>query len=160
MTKLEKIGIIHTPYEKDREIPHQAYKSEEVGEIEVFKKYEGALKDVEGFSHLIVLHEFHIPIKKSIKKDCYLKSKGLLVKPFLDNKIHGKFSTRSPDRPNPIGLSTVRLLKREENILLVKGVDILNGTPLLDLKTYVPKFDQRKNVKVGWYTGKFKREKL
>lgn len=154
MTELKQIGIIHTPYEKDGEIPYQAYKSKETGKIEVFKKYEEALKDIEGFSHLIVLYEFHNPIKNSVKENHSLKSKGLLVKPYLDDELRGIFSSRSPNRPNPIGLSIVELLKRNKNILLVKGVDMLNGTPLLDLKPYVPTFDHRDNVRVGWLAGK------
>lgn len=155
MTELKHIGIIHTPFEKDGEVPYQAHKSKEIGRIEVFKEHEEALKDIEGFSHLIVLYEFHNPIKESIKENFHLKSKGLFVKPYLDDELHGKFSTRSPNRPNPIGLSIVKLLKRDKNILLVKGVDMLNETPLLDLKPYVPKFDQREDVKIGWYDGKF-----
>lgn len=156
MIKLEKIGIIHTPYEKDKEIPYQACESKESGRIEVFKGYEEALKDIEGFSHLIVLYEFHNSIRESFKKKFSLKSKGLLVKPYLDDKLHGKFSTRSPVRPNSIGFSIVRLLRREGTDLFIKGVDMLDRTPLLDLKPYVPEFDQRDDVKIGWYKGKFK----
>lgn len=155
MTEIKYIGKIHTPFERDREIPYQAHESKDESRIEVFKEYEEALKDIEGFSHLIVLYEFHNPIEESIKEKYYLKSKGLLVKPYLDDEFHGKFSTRSPNRPNPIGLSIVRLLKRNENVLLVKRVDMLNETPLLDLKPYVPEFDQRDDVKVGWYDEKF-----
>jgi tRNA-Thr(GGU) m(6)t(6)A37 methyltransferase TsaA len=154
MRKLRPIGIIHTPYKRDGEAPHQAYKSEEIGEIEVFKEYEEGLKDVEGFSHLIILYMFHKPVKRSVKKEHYLDSFGLLVKPYLDDTPRGLFATRSPNRPNPIGLSVVELLRREGNVLKVKGVDMLDGTPLLDIKPYVPKFDQRGNVKVGWLEGK------
>jgi tRNA-Thr(GGU) m(6)t(6)A37 methyltransferase TsaA len=152
--ELKPIGIIHTPYKKDGEAPHQAYKSEAIGKIEVFKEYEEGLKDVEGFSHLIILYMFHKPVKRSVKKEHYLNSRGLLVKPYLDDTLRGLFATRSPNRPNPIGLTIVELLERKENILQVKGIDMLDGTPLLDIKPYVPKFDQKDNVKIGWLEGK------
>jgi len=154
MRKLKPIGIIHTPYKRDEEVPFQAFESEEVGEIEVFKEYEEGLKDIEGFSHLIILYLFHRSIKRSVKKKHFLKSLGLLVKPYLDDTPRGLFATRSPNRPNPIGLTIVQLLKREGNILRVKGIDMLDGTPLLDIKPYVPKFDQKNNVKIGWLEGK------
>jgi len=152
--ELKPIGIIHTPYKKDWEAPHQAYKSEEVGEIEVFKEYEEGLKDIEGFSHLIILYVFHKSVKRSVKKEHYLNSFGLLVKPYLDDTSRGLFATRSPNRPNPIGLTIVELLERKGNVLKVKGVDMLDGTPLLDIKPYVPKFDRKDNVKIGWLEGK------
>ena len=154
MTKLKPIGIIHTPYKKDGDAPHQAYKSKDVGEIEVFKEYEEGLKDVEGFSHLIILYEFHKSVKHSVKKEHFLNSRGLLVKPYLDDTSRGLFATRSPNRPNPIGLTIVELLKREGNILKVKDIDMLDGTPILDIKPYVPRFDQKSNVKIGWLEGK------
>jgi tRNA-Thr(GGU) m(6)t(6)A37 methyltransferase TsaA len=154
MRKLKPIGIIHTTYKKNGEVPHQAYKSKEVGEIEVFKEYEEGLKDIEGFSHLIILYLFHKSVKRSMKKEHFLNSLGLLVKPYLDDTPRGLFATRSPNRPNPIGLTIVELLKREGNILKVKCVDMLDGTPLLDIKPYVPKFDQKTGVKIGWLEGK------
>jgi tRNA-Thr(GGU) m(6)t(6)A37 methyltransferase TsaA len=154
MKELKPIGIIHTPYKRDGEVPRQAYESGEVGEIEVFKEYEEGLKDIEGFSHLIILYMFHKSVKCSVKRKYFLNSLGLLVKPYLDDIPRGLFATRSPNRINPIGLSTVKLLKREGNILKVKGVDMLDGTPLLDIKPYVPKFDRRNNVKIGWLEGK------
>jgi len=151
---LKPIGIIHTSYRKDGEAPFQAFESEEVGEIEVFREYEEGLKDVEGFSHLIILYEFHKSVERSVKKKHYLKSMGLLVKPYLDDTPRGLFATRSPNRPNPIGLTIVKLLERKGNVLRVKGVDMLDGTPLLDIKPYVPKFDQKDNVEIGWLKGK------
>jgi len=154
MRRLKPIGIIHTPYKKDGEAPHQAYRSKEVGEIEVFKGYEEGLKDIEGFSHLIILYMFHKSVKRSIKKEHYLNSFGLLVKPYLDDAPRGLFATRSPNRPNPIGLTIVELLERKGNILKVRGIDMLDGTPLLDIKPYVSKFDQKNNVKIGWLEGK------
>ena len=141
--KLKQIGIIHTPYKTSKEAPYQSSLSEEVCEIEVFKEYEGGLKDIEGFSHLIVLYWMH-------------KSKGhsLLVKALWDTEPHGLFATRSPNRPNPIGISVMKLIKKKENILRVKSIDAIDGTPLIDIKPYIPKFDNRKNVRVGWLKGK------
>ena len=152
--KLKPIGIIRTPYKKDRDAPYQAWKSKDVGKIEIFKKYEEGLKDIEGFSHLIILYEFHKSIKRSVKKQHYFELRGFLVKPYLDDTFRGLFATRSPNRPNPIGLTIVELLEREGNILKVRGIDMLDGTPLLDIKPYVPKFDRRDKVKIGWLEGK------
>ncbi|MBE0512596.1 tRNA (N6-threonylcarbamoyladenosine(37)-N6)-methyltransferase TrmO [Candidatus Bathyarchaeota archaeon] len=141
--KLKPIGLIHSPYKTKQEMPIQAYASKEVAEIEVFKEYVDGLKDIEGFSHIILLYWFH-------------KSKGysLHVKPFLDKNFRGIFACRHPNRPNPIGVSTVKLLERRGNILRVEGIDALDGTPLIDIKPYVPKFDERKGAKAGWLDGK------
>ena len=154
MRELKPIGTIHTPYKKDGDVPYQAYKSKDVGEIEVFKEYEEGLKDIEGFSHLIILYMFHKSVKRSVKRKYFLNSLGLLVKPYLDDTPRGLFATRSPNRPNPIGLTIVELLERKGNILKVRGIDMLDGTPLLDIKPYVPKFDHKANVKIGWLKGK------
>ena len=142
--KLEPIGIIHSPYQKKEDIPIQGvFKPEGVGSIEVFDQYAEGLTDVEGFSHLLLIYSFH-------------KSKGfsLLAKPFLEDKLHGIFAIRSPHRPNHLGVSVVRLLERDGNTLRVGEIDVFDGTPLLDIKPYVPKFDERKNVKIGWLEGK------
>jgi tRNA-Thr(GGU) m(6)t(6)A37 methyltransferase TsaA len=141
--RIEPIGVIRSPFKSIGEIPCQAYKSDKIGEIEVFKQYEQGLKDVEGFSHLIILFIFH-------KREGY----SLFAKPFLDAKKRGVFATRSPARPNHIGVSVVELLERKGNILKVGGIDVLDGTPLLDIKPYVPQFDQREKVKIGWLEGK------
>jgi len=100
----------------------------------------GCIDAVEEFSHIILLYAFH-------------QSEGysLRVKPFLDDQLHGLFATRHPCRPNPIGLSIVRLLARRDNVLEIGGVDVLDGTPLLDIKPYVPDFDVRTNTHTGWY---------
>ena len=146
--ELKQIGVIHTPYKTSAGCPCQACKSELIAEIEVFKEYEGGLKDVEGFSHLVVLYLMH-------------KSKGysLLVRTPWDTEPHGLFTTRSPHRPNPIGISIVRLLERKGNILRVRGVDAIDGTPLIDIKPYVPEFDEKEKteVRIGWFEGKVKR---
>ena len=141
--KLKPIGIIHTPFKNKKETPIQPFKSKATGRIEVFRKYQQGLKDIEGFSHLILIYEFH-------------RSKGykLLVKPFLDSELRGLFATRYPERPNQIGITVVKLLNKEDNILTVKGIDIIDKTPLLDIKPYVPEFAAKIKVKVGWLRGK------
>jgi len=137
--EIKPIGIIHSNYKKKEDIPIQPRFSKSIGEIEVFKEFEDGLKDIEGFSHITVLFHFH-------------KSKKELLhgKPFLDKEIHGVFAIRHPDRPNHIGISTLKLIRRKDNILEVSGLDILDGTPLIDIKPYVPLFDKIKNVKIGW----------
>ena len=137
---IRPIGIIHTPFADKDKTPIQPTHSEAIGQVEVYAEYAAGLKDVEGFSHLILLYAFH-------------RSSGfeLSVKPFLDDQQRGLFATRYPYRPNPIGLSIVTLLDREENILTVQGIDVLDGTPLIDIKPYVPDFDVRTAVRTGWY---------
>ncbi|MEA3442846.1 MAG: tRNA (N6-threonylcarbamoyladenosine(37)-N6)-methyltransferase TrmO [Chloroflexota bacterium] len=141
--ELKPIGMIHTPYKDRQEIPCQGYKSDKVGEVEIFSEFKEALKDIEGFSHIYLIYYFH-------------EATGYrpLVNPFLDEQEHGLFAIRHYNRPNPIGLSVVELIEREKNILRVKQVDMLDGTPLLDIKPYVPQFDQRTNVKIGWLKDK------
>ena len=143
-----QIGVIHSPYKTPAECPRQASKSVQIAEIEVFEEYAGGLKDIDGFSHIVVLYWLH-------------KSQGysLLVVTPWDAKPHGFFTTRSPRRPNPIGLSVVELIERKGNILRVKGIDACDGTPLLDIKPYVPEFDEKemREVKIGWLEGKVRR---
>jgi len=137
---LHPIGVIHSPFtEKDR-TPIQASRSQATGLVEVYPEFAGGLKDIEELSHIHLLYIFH-------------QSSGyaLQVKPFLDDREHGIFATRYPYRPNPIGISTVRLISRQGNALTIEGVDVLDGTPLLDIKPYVPDFDLRSGVRVGWY---------
>jgi len=141
--KFKPIGIVHSPFKSKRETPIQPFKSNAVGKIEVFRKYQKGLKDIEGFSHIILIYNFH-------------KAKGykLLVKPFLDSKLRGLFATRYPGRPSQIGITVVKLLGRKNNILSVKGIDLLDETPLLDIKPYVPEFAAKTKVRVGWLKGK------
>ena len=141
--KLNPIGIIHSPFKKKAKTPIQPYKSGAVGRVEVYKKYEPGLRDITGFSHILIIYRFH-------------KSKGfrLLVRPFLDEEFRGLFSTRFPRRPNQIGISVVTLLRRKGNILYVKGIDVLDGTPLIDIKPYVPKFSGPAKARIGWLEGK------
>lgn len=134
------IGYIYTPFDDLKGMPVQPSDAVETkGTIVVEKKYQQGLTDLEGFSHIIVLYFFH-------------KSKGydMKVTPFLDDQQRGLFSTRAPKRPNPIGLSIVNLIKRQENTLFIKGIDVLNNTPLIDIKPYVPAFDIKKVTDAGW----------
>jgi len=109
------------------------------GTVEVFEEFCDGLKDLDGFSHVILLYHFH-------------RSRGfkLHVVPFMDSQPRGLFSTRAPKRPNPLGLSVVRLCGVEGNVLRVENVDVLDGTPLLDIKPYVPEFDAQEEVRAGW----------
>lgn len=104
---------------------------------------EEGLQDLEGFSHIILIYCFHLSRGYSLK-----------VKPFIDIVERGVFATRAPRRPNPIGLSVVRLTSVEDNVLHIENVDILDGTPLLDIKPYAPPFDAAENLKLGWLEGK------
>ena len=138
--KYKPIGIIHSPFKKPEGVPIQSIVAKGIeGTVEIFAEYTEGLKDLESFSHIILIYHFHLAKKASLK-----------VKPFMDEKLHGVFSTRSPSRPNPIGMSIVRLVKIEENIIHVQDVDIVDGTPLLDIKPYVPKFDVREVNSIGW----------
>jgi formylmethanofuran dehydrogenase subunit E len=141
--ELKPIGIIHSSYKNTDLAPYQGYKNQEISQIEVFEEFEEGLKDIEGFSHIIVIYWFH----KSTEYH-------LLTKTPWDDIPHGLFATRSPHRPCPLGLTVVELVARENNILKVKGLDAIDGTPLLDIKPYVPEIDVRSVVKVGWLKGK------
>ena len=141
--ELRPIGIIHSPFKTKEETPIQPFRSEEIGKVEVFKGFEEGLEGIEGFSHIILVYYFH-----------KVKDERLKVKPYLEDKFHGVYATRHPHRPNHIGISTVELLKRKRNVLYVKNIDILDGSPLLDIKPYVSVFDRRDNVKNGWLEGK------
>ena len=138
--ELQPIGVIHSPFHDPEGMPIQPAGAMGVrGTIEIHEKYQEGLKDLEGFSHLILLYHFH-------------RSKGfnLQVVPFMDSVPRGLFATRAPRRPNPIGLSTVELDKVDGTTLYIKNVDILDGTPLLDIKPYVPEFDSLEKFRTGW----------
>jgi tRNA-Thr(GGU) m(6)t(6)A37 methyltransferase TsaA len=109
------------------------------GTIDIFPEYAEGLKDLAGFSHIILLYHFN-----------RTRRSKLIVIPFMDSKPRGVFATRAPKRPNPIGLSVVKLRKIEGNTLYIENVDILDGTPLLDIKPYVPEFDQYPADRIGW----------
>jgi len=137
----EPIGIIRTPFKEQANTPIQGvFAPDSKGEIEVFSNYADGLKDITGFSHLILLYHFHLSNDYTLQ-----------TKPFLDNESKGIFAIRHFKRPNHIGLSVVRLHAVRNNILEIGEVDMVDGTPLLDIKPYVPHFDNRNNVKDGWY---------
>ncbi len=137
------IGLIHSPFSSPEGMPIQAAAAAQVrGRIEVEPAHAEGLADLAGFSHLILLYHFH-----------RAASARLTVVPFLDKKPHGVFATRAPTRPNAIGLSVVRLLEVRGNTLDVMGVDVLDGTPLLDIKPYVPEFDVHPGERIGWFAG-------
>ena len=142
---MHPIGIIHSPFTDKSQTPIQASRSQAKGVVEVYPEYAEGLQDLEGFSHIFLLYAFH-------------ESSGysLLVKPFLDDHLRGLFATRYPARPNPIGLSVVRLTARQGNTLEIEGVDMLDGTPLLDIKPYVTDFDVRTDTCSGWYPARNK----
>lgn len=142
------IGIIHTPFKSLKGVPIQSSMSNAKGIIEIFSEYESGLKDLSDFSHIYCLYYFDM-----VKLPVPLQSK-----PFLDDEIKGVFAIRTPFRPNPIGISILKILEIRENKIEVKNVDILDKTPLLDLKPYVPQFDYIRTTKIGWLQGKIKRK--
>jgi tRNA-Thr(GGU) m(6)t(6)A37 methyltransferase TsaA len=149
--EFESIGKIHTPYKELKGMPIQPVGAQGVkGEIHIKDKYSNGLKDLTGFSHLNLIYHLH-----------KVKDYNLEVKPFLDTKTHGIFATRSPKRPNPIGLSVVKLDKVEDNIVYVSNVDILDETPIIDIKPYVPQLyqDTIEDLKIGWFETKHENAK-
>jgi tRNA-Thr(GGU) m(6)t(6)A37 methyltransferase TsaA len=141
--QLEIIGKIHTPFRTKEECPIQPiYSSDAEGQIEVFKKYDVGLKDIETFSHIYIIYLFDRAGEVQFVRST-----------FLDDEPHGIYASRHPCRPNSIGMSIVQLKKRYGNILVVKGVDVLNGTPLLDIKPYMPKYDIIESASNGWSDG-------
>ena len=137
------IGIIHSPFSHPVGMPIQPVAAKGIkGSVEVFREYLSGLDDLDGFSHIILIYHFHLSTGYSLK-----------VKPFLDNREHGVFATRAPKRPNPIGISVVKLLKSDRNMLIIENVDIVDNTPLLDIKPFVPKFNGTGKITLGWLTG-------
>ena len=142
--ELIPIGIIHTPFATKEACPIQPlYASGAIGRVEVFEEFAAGLKDVEGFSHIYLLYLLDRAGKIELVRET-----------FLDDVPHGIYASRHPCRPNGIGMSIVRLIKREDNILTVEGIDVLDQTPLLDIKPYIPKFDSFESASEGWFAGK------
>jgi tRNA-Thr(GGU) m(6)t(6)A37 methyltransferase TsaA len=145
MLTCHPIGIIRSPFKEREGMPIQPKGAEDVeGTVELDPGFAEGLKDLSGFSHIILLYHFH-------------RSEGfsLTVTPFMDTEKRGLFSTRAPRRPNPIGLSMVRLVSVHGTVLRIKGVDVLDGTPLLDIKPYAPAFDQPSgDIRSGWLENK------
>lgn len=140
----EKIGTIYSPFKSKEGMPIQSNGAIGVkGKIELNLDLIEGLNDLSNFSHIILIYQFH-------------KSNGfeLMTKPFLDNKKRGVFATRAPKRPNAIGMSVVKLLEVKNNILLIDNIDVLNETPLIDIKPYIPEFDIHQVEKVGWTKNK------
>lgn len=141
------IGIIHSPFKELKGMPIQPVGAQGIsGTIELQSEYENGLKDLEGFSHIILIYHFHLS-----------EGYSLQIRPFLDDTPRGIFAIRAPRRPNPIGISVVRLDKIEGTTLYISNVDIVDGTPLLDIKPYVPHFDGVENVRIGWLAKRAKR---
>ena len=135
------IGIIHSSYKTRADAPSQG--RDEICEIEIFKEYEAGLKDIDGFSHLHIFYWLHES-----------KNYTISVHTPWDRKPHGLFATRSPNRVNPIAYAVVELLEKKENRLKVKGLDAIDGTPVLDIKPYIPKIDAKHEAKIGWFKEK------
>ena len=134
------IGVIHSGHTVAEQTPIQpVYARGCTGRAEIFPEFVAGLRDLDGFSHVYLIYHWH-----------RVGPARLLVKPFLQDIEHGVFATRAPFRPNPIGLSIVELVRLEGNILHLDGLDILDGTPLLDIKPYVPRFDTVENPRGGW----------
>ena len=134
------IGIIHSPFTSTDGMPIQpTSNTSKPGTLEIFPEFIEGLKDLESFSHIYILYHFH---KQQQSK--------LMVTPFLDSQPHGVFATRAPSRPNPIGLSLVKLIRVENNLIYVNRIDVLNDTPLLDMKPYIPDFEHHEDIRVGW----------
>lgn len=147
--KFKPIGVVHSPFKKKEDIDSEKFADSggfdpAQGELEIFQEFEKGLKDIDGFSHLIVLFVFH-------------KSEGyrLHTKPLLDDTLRGIFSTRSPHRPNPVGMTVVEVLERKGNRIKVSGIDMIEGTPILDIKPYTSR-DQKAAIKLGWLKSKMK----
>ena len=138
------IGIIRSPFKESKGTPIQTTGAKGVaGTIDVLPHCAEGLKDLDGFSHIILIYHFHLS-----------RGYSLTLKPFLDNTSRGLFATRAPKRPNPIGISVVRLIRIEGSTLHVEDLDIVDSTPLLDIKPYVPEFDAKKAERTGWLAGK------
>ena len=134
------IGIIHSPFHALEDMPIQpTSEASQPGVVEIFPQFAEGLSDLAGFSHVYLIYHLH--------RVAHTK---LTVTPFLDTQPRGLFATRAPSRPNPIGLSLVKLERIEDNRLYIAALDMLDQTPLLDIKPYIPEFEPQQNVRVGW----------
>jgi tRNA-Thr(GGU) m(6)t(6)A37 methyltransferase TsaA len=141
------IGVIHSPFKETKGMPIQPAGAQGIaGTVEVMPEYGEGLKDLGGFSHIFLIYHFHLSRGYSLK-----------VKPFLDDCMRGVFATRAPRRPNGVGISVVRLVRIEGCVLHIEDLDIVDSTPLLDIKPYVPEFDNRAADRIGWLTGKLEK---
>ena len=134
------IGTVSSPFKSPVDAPIQPKGAQGIrGAITISKELEDGLRDIEGFSHLYIFYLFH-----------QSESFDLEVTPFMDDTSHGVFATRAPRRPNQLGMSIVKLVEKKENVLIIEDVDMIDGTPIIDIKPYAPQFDERKNVQTGW----------
>jgi len=147
--KYAPIGLIRTPFKTPEGTPIQPQSAAGVdGKVEVFPEYVDGLADLEGFSHIFLIYHFHLA-----------KPFALQVEPFLDDKPHGLFATRAPSRPNSIGISVVELMEIDNGRLHIRDIDVVDKTPLIDIKPYVPDFDVREATKIGWLKKKSQKVK-
>jgi tRNA-Thr(GGU) m(6)t(6)A37 methyltransferase TsaA len=141
--EINPIGIIHSPYTEAKNTPIQGRKNLNItAEIEIFPEYVEGLTDIEGFSNLIVIYHFH-----------QIRNSKLVVIPYMDSEKRGVYATRSPARPNHLGFTVVNLIRREGSRLVISGIDMLSGTPVIDIKPYIPQVDQISNknkIEIGW----------
>lgn len=138
------IGVVYSPLKEPKGAPIQPSGGKGLcAQVVLEKEFEQGLRDLEGFSHIVLLYHFHLS-----------KGYALELIPFLDDRPRGVFATRAPRRPNPIGLSVVRLVGIEGSVLYIKDVDILDGTPILDIKPYVREFEPSDDIRLGWLEGK------
>ena len=136
----EPIGVIHSPFQTLEEMPIQpTSQASQPGVVEIYPQYVEGLKDLDGFSHVYLIYHLHQAAPPK-----------LTVTPFLDKQPRGLFATRAPCRPNPMGLSLVQLARIEDNRLHITRLDILDQTPLLDIKPYIPEFESGDKVRIGW----------
>lgn len=143
----EPIGVIHTPFDKPQGMPIQSLGAKNVsGSVEIFPQYADGIKDLEGFSHIVLIYYFHLS-----------NSYDLQVVPFLDDVARGLFSTRAPRRPNPIGLSIVQLNRVQDTTLFISDIDMVDKTPLLDIKPYIPSLNPEGKIRIGWLERNFGR---
>jgi tRNA (adenine37-N6)-methyltransferase len=137
---INPIGIIHSPHTDIKNMPIQPIAADGIkGYIELLPEFVPGLKDLEGFSHITLIYHFH-----------KIKGYDLEVVPFMDTEKRGIFSCKAPKRPNAIGISTVKLIGIDKNTIYIEQVDMLDGTPLIDIKPFYPRYDNRENVKIGW----------
>jgi tRNA-Thr(GGU) m(6)t(6)A37 methyltransferase TsaA len=147
--QIKALGVIYTDHATKEDAPIQgAFRPDAEGTVEVFPEYAAGLQDIGLFSHIVLIYHFDRAGKVE-----------LVRKPFLDDHPHGIFAMRHPCRPNGLGISIVRLLRHEGNMLTVSGIDVLDGTPLIDIKPYIPRFDCFPEASEGWLAGKEEREK-
>ena len=144
------IGTVHTPFKSADGMPVQASRSENApGTVVIAEDYAEGLEDLDGFSHVVLVCHLHLTRPYKLK-----------VIPFLDDVPRGLFATRAPSRPNPIAVSVVALEKIEDNTLHIRGVDLIDGTPLLDIKPYIDEFDEPVAMRFGWLEEARKRKRL